>query len=233
MLAAALHRMLVRPTSSTVARLCCTVMTAAPTADELRAWRAGTETAGWIHLNSAGAAPAAAATHEAMVAHLELERTIGGYAAAAHLKRIGRDPRAAVAALLSCDENEIALAESAQVAWVKAFYSMEFRPGDRILCWTSEYAGNAIAFLQQGKRLGATVEVLPMRPNGLVDVEALASALASEREGGRTLVALTHVQTGESTIQPAAEVGALAQAHGVPTLWLEPWTRSSVPIWSL
>ncbi|KAL1504504.1 hypothetical protein AB1Y20_010907 [Prymnesium parvum] len=186
----------------------------APTQAELDRWRSGISSAGWVHLNSAGAAPVSAAAHEAISSHLELERTMGGYAAmAARAEAGGRDARAALATLLSCDADEVALVESAQVGWAKAFYSLAFLPSDRILCWSSEYAGNAVAYLQQARRHGVAIEVLPMRRDGRVDVDALAAALRRET-AGRTLVALTHVQTGESTVQPAEEVGALAKAHG-------------------
>ena len=56
-----------------------------------------------------------------------------------------------------------------------AWGSLQLRAGDRILCWSSEYAGNAVAMLQAVKQTGAVLTVLPMRPDGLVDVEALYS----------------------------------------------------------
>ena len=81
-----------------------------PTVDELASWRAGIETAGWVHLNSAGAAPAHAKVHNDMVAFLELERTIGGYAAVAHRKKAGgTDARAAIGELINCAADEVAL----------------------------------------------------------------------------------------------------------------------------
>ena len=182
-------------------------MAEAATAVELKAWRAGIESADWVHLNSAGAAPTHQRVHDEMVAFLELERRIGGYAAAAKHRAAAKtiDARILIGQLLNCDPDEVALCESAQVAWAKAVYSMNFRPGDRILCWTSEYAGNAVAFLQQAKRSGAIVEVLPMLENGCVDTNSLKLALSAHNPG-RCLVALTHVQTRESTIQPAREV---------------------------
>lgn len=73
------------------------------------------------------------------------------------------------------------------------------------------------------------MKVLPMRSNGLVDVEALSRAL-EEARGGRTLVALTHVQTGESTIQPAAEVGAVAKAYGATFLLDSCQTIGQLPL---
>ena len=57
-----------------------------------------------VHMNAAGAAPVADETHAAVLAHLELERAIGGYAAAA---RSPNDARGALAALLGCDADEV------------------------------------------------------------------------------------------------------------------------------
>ena len=190
-----------------------------PSAEELRSWRAGTESAGWVHMNAAGASPMHSMAHDAMVAHLELERDVGGYRAAevfaAEAFDSGRELRAAVGQLIGCDADEVALVESAQAAWAKAFYSMDFRQGDRVLCFEAEYAGNAVAYLQAAKRTGCTVQVLPMRANGVADLAALEAALATPpTAAARTLVSLSHVQTDSSVVQPAAEVGALAKAHG-------------------
>ena len=57
-----------------------------------------------------------------MVRHLELERTIGAYAAAADSSV--PNAKKAIAQLLKCDEEEVALAESAQRAWALAFSSI-------------------------------------------------------------------------------------------------------------
>ena len=100
------------------------------------------------------------------------------------------------------------MTESAQSAWAKAFASIEV---DQIFCWESEYAGNAVAFLQSERR-GVELKVLPMRANGVVDLEALEDGLSSSEKS--TLIALTHVQTNSSIIQPAAAVGRLARKHG-------------------
>eukprot|EP01104_Vermistella_antarctica_P001236 TRINITY_DN1129_c1_g1_i1.p1 TRINITY_DN1129_c1_g1~~TRINITY_DN1129_c1_g1_i1.p1 ORF type:complete len:420 (+),score=78.74 TRINITY_DN1129_c1_g1_i1:191-1450(+) len=160
----------------------------------------------WVLMNAAGASPVAAATHSAIVTHLELERTVGGYSAADMSPSRAHD---AIASLLGCDEDEVAVLDSAQAAWARAFYSLTFRAGDRILCFESEYSGNAIAFLQAAKHTGVTVEVLAMRTDGIVDIDALAKALGNRRPESRQVVALTHIQTDSSVVQPAEAVGQL------------------------
>jgi cysteine desulfurase/selenocysteine lyase len=193
-------------------------LTDAPTAAELARWREGTDGADFIHMNAAGASPMPAIAHDAVIAHFELERDIGGYAAAGpdksrHLH--GTDCHAAVAELLGVGADEIALLESAQAAWARAFYSLRFSgPSDRILCFESEYAGNAVAFLQAARRTGVSIEVLPMRADGVADIDSLRLKLERPNAGGRDLVALTHVASDGSIVQPAAEIGALTREHG-------------------
>mmetsp|Transcript_52423 Transcript_52423/g.122309 ORF Transcript_52423/g.122309 Transcript_52423/m.122309 type:complete len:464 (+) Transcript_52423:183-1574(+) len=180
---------------------------------ELAKWRSGFtpwEQGGWIHMNAAGASPMAEEVHAAMLAHFDLERQKGGYEAA----KSCTDVRAVAADLLGCAAEEIALTESAQSAWARAFYSLQFRDGDRIFCWTSEYAGNAVAFLQAARQNQVKLEILPMRRDGLVDVDALRNALASMPKTSRALVALTHIQTNSSIVQPAELVGSIAREHG-------------------
>ena len=130
----------------------------------------------FVHMNAAGAAPVSDETHSAILSHLELERSIGAYAAAA---RSPNDARGALAELLGCDDEEVALCDSAQAAWARAFYSLEFRVGDRIICWESEYGGNAVAFLQAARRTGVAVEILPMREDGIADMAALERTLTA------------------------------------------------------
>ncbi|MGZ4521635.1 MAG: aminotransferase class V-fold PLP-dependent enzyme, partial [Mycobacteriaceae bacterium] len=111
------------------------------------------------HLNNAGASLQPSAVTNAVIAHLQLESTMGGYEAAARAAANVENTYAAVAQLLSCATNEIALVENATRAWDMAFYSMTFAPGDRILTTSAEYASNAIALLHVAQRTGAQVEV--------------------------------------------------------------------------
>jgi selenocysteine lyase/cysteine desulfurase len=78
-----------------------------------------------------------------------------------------------------------------------------------------EYAGNAVAFLQLGARTGVSVEVIPMREDGIVDLCKLEQTLQTPPAGahGRVVVALTHVNTNSSIVQPAATVGALCSKY--------------------
>jgi selenocysteine lyase/cysteine desulfurase len=95
-----------------------------------------------------------------------------------------------------------------------AFYSFGFRPGDRILTAQAEYASNYIALKQVADRTGAAIEVIPDDEYGQVDVEALEQMLDERVK----LVSLVHVPSQGGLVNPAAAVGRLTRAAGVPLL---------------
>ena len=66
-------------------------------------------------------------------------------------------------------------------------------------------------FLRAKKKYGVHLHVLPMQSDGVVDLQSLQDGLSSLPSSARSLVALTHVQTNSSIIQPAAAVGEIAQ----------------------
>jgi selenocysteine lyase/cysteine desulfurase len=179
--------------------------------------RARAETPGCAHvahLNNAGASLMPEPVLEAMLGHLRLEATIGGYEAAAREHERIDSTYDAIAQLIGCARDEVAVVENATRAWDMAFYSLRFEPGDRILCARSEYESNFVAFLQVCARTGAVVEPVPDDEHGRLSVDALRS-LMDERV---KLIAITHVPATGGLVNPAAEVGAVARAAGVPFL---------------
>jgi selenocysteine lyase/cysteine desulfurase len=152
---------------------------------------------------------------EATIAHLRLEAEIGGYEAHDRAGEQIERTYAALAELIGARRSEIALVENATRAWDLAFYSFRFQPGDRILCARAEYASNVIALLQVARRTGAEVVYVPNDEHGQLSTEALGGLLD---DGRVKLVAITHVPTHGGLVNPAAEVGRLTRAAGVPYL---------------
>ncbi|MFB6249777.1 MAG: aminotransferase class V-fold PLP-dependent enzyme [Salinibacter sp.] len=180
--------------------------------DVVRADTPGTENV--LHFNNAGAALPPRPVLDAQVDHLEREAAVGGYEAEAEAEERLAHTYDAVARMLGCAPEEVALVENATRAWDMAFYGMPFEPGDRILTSRSAYASNHIACLQVAERTGAEVEVVPSVASGAIDVDALRSRM----DDRVALIALTHVPTNGGLVNPAAEVGAVAQTAGVPLL---------------
>jgi selenocysteine lyase/cysteine desulfurase len=167
-----------------------------------------------VHLNNAGAALMPTPVIDAIIDHVRLEARVGAYEAAALAHDALEHTYDAVAELIGAQRGEIALVENATRAWDMAFYSLPFEPGDRIITSTAEYASNAIALLQVARRTGAIVDVVPDDESGQLSLEALERTIQDRTR----LIAITHVPTQGGLVNPAAEVGALARAAGVPYL---------------
>ncbi|MEA2010821.1 MAG: aminotransferase class V-fold PLP-dependent enzyme [Actinomycetota bacterium] len=166
------------------------------------------------HFNNAGASLMPRPVLETITGYLEEESRLGGYeTASAHAEDLEAVYHT-VARLIGADQSEIALADSATRAWDLAFTAMRFSEGDRILTTTSEYASNVIAFLQVAERTGVSVEVVPDRATGEIDVDAL-DAMIDDRV---RLIAINHMPTNGGLVNPAADVGRVANEHGIPYL---------------
>ena len=182
---------------------------------DLERMRADTPaTARRAYLHNAGAALMPRPVIEAVKRHLDLEAEIGGYAAAAQEAGRLEGTYRSVARLINAAPEEIALAESATAAWQRAFYSQRFEPGDRILTAEAEYAANYVAFLQTARRTGAVIDVVPGDETGALDVAALERMVDRRVK----LIAITWVPTNGGLRNPAAAVGRVARAHGIPYL---------------
>ncbi len=170
------------------------------------------------HLNNAGAALPPSQVTDAVIAHLRREAELGGYEAAEAAADQVDGTYDAIARLLGCGVDEVAVVENATRAWDMAFYAMSFKPGERILTAHAEYASNVIAFLQVAARTGAVVEVVDDDEHGQLSVADLRRRLDSAHGGEVGLIAMTHVPTHGGLVNPAEEVGAVAREAGVPFL---------------
>ncbi len=166
------------------------------------------------HLLACGSALMPKSVVDAIVSHTQLEAQIGGYEA--HARQSDQMDRVyhSMAGHIGASAREIALMENATVAWCHAFYALPLKPGSRILTCEAEYAANYVAFLQRAKRDDLTIEVVPSDDRGELDLAALERAMGDDVG----VVAITWVPTNGGLVNPAAEVGRIAKAHGVPYL---------------
>jgi selenocysteine lyase/cysteine desulfurase len=182
--------------------------------------RARAETPGCldrVFLDSAGSSLPPAPVLEAVVGHLRREADVGGYVAEEERAAELAGVREALARLLGCAAEDVALVDSATRAWTQLFYAVPLAAGDRILLSRAEYASNAIAALQRARQHGARVDVVPADPSGELDLDALERML-DERV---RIVSLVHVPTNGGLVNPVAEATELvhrAAAGGVVLL---------------
>ena len=173
------------------------------------------------HLNNAGASLPPDPVLRAGVDFLREEAVLGGYEAAEAAEARGdlRRPYSALASLLGCTPQEVAVVQSATAAWQQVFYGLDLGPSDEVLFSEAEYGSNFIAALQCRRRRGCGVRVVPNDAHGQLDVEVLETMLRDRSRGrGRTVVAVTHIPTSSGTVNPAADIGAACARHGAPFL---------------
>ncbi|MFL5928063.1 MAG: aminotransferase class V-fold PLP-dependent enzyme [Gaiellaceae bacterium] len=192
--------------------------------DRVRAETPGVEHV--AHLNNAGAALPPRRVHDAVVDHLCREAEIGGYEAAAEREDRWERTYDALAELIGAERGEIAVVENATRAWDMAFYAFRFEPGDLVLTGRAEYASNWIALKQVADRTGASIEIVPDDEHGQFDVSALQGMLDERVK----LVSLVHVPTQSGLVNPAAAVGRVTRAAGVPLLLDACQSAGQVPL---
>ncbi len=163
-----------------------------------------------LHFNNAGSSLMPQSVLDSMVAYLRLEAMIGGYEAAGKTTAL-ETVYDRIAELLNCQRDEVALIENATRAWDMAFYSIPFRPGDRILTDYAAYASSYIAFLQVQRRFGVEITAVSNDHHGQISIEALRQQMDDRVK----LIAITHQPTNGGLVNPAAEVGKVAREAGV------------------
>ncbi|PRW58845.1 aminotransferase class V [Chlorella sorokiniana] len=170
---------------------------------------------GLVHLNNAGCSIPMHATLAAVQDYLAREASDGGYEVFDASVDALRRPYTALATLLNCRPEEIAVLTSATAAWQQVLYGLAWgwRPGDRVLTSVHEYGSNAIALLQLAGRTGVSLEVIPETPDGDINTAALQRMLGSSPKP--VLVAISHIPTSSGQVYDAAAVGALCRQAGV------------------
>ncbi|GAB6050501.1 cysteine desulfurase [Hydrogenophilus islandicus] len=97
---------------------------------------------------------------------------------------------------------------------VAASFGSRFQAGDEVILSAMEHHANIVPWQLLRERTGITLKVIPMDSTGTLILEALPELITPRTR----LVAVTHVSNALGTINPVAEVVAIAHARGVPVL---------------
>jgi cysteine desulfurase/selenocysteine lyase len=160
-----------------------------------------------LHFNNAGSSLMPKMVLDAVKEHLDLEARIGGYEAAALAMPKWERAYDAIATMLNCHRDEVAIMDNASRAWELTFHAVPLKSGDRILTSHAEYVSNWLAFLLVQERTGCSVELVPDDEHGQIDIAALRSMMDERVK----LVAITHVPSSNGLINPVEEVGAIVR----------------------
>jgi len=174
-----------------------------------------------IHLNNAGAGLMPDGVTQAVVAHTQLEATIGGYEAAAAQAEAIRQFYMQAGRLINSKPSNIAFTASATDSYTRALSSIPFRAGDVILTDTDDFISNQIQFLSCQKRFGVKIVHIQNDLRGGVDLQDLDQKLWALQP---RLLAITHIPTNSGLMQPVKAIGEIygryLQAHGDKTWYI-------------
>jgi len=202
-----------------------------------------------VQLNHAGASPSPISVSKRVQEHALFEQAVGGYAAQNEVANELLTVYESVATLVQAKDptNEIALVESATVAWTRLFYAfcqhllgtMTTTREKQAVIWISEaeYAANVVAACHWARtHPGWTVRILPStkdsvtgKSNSKVDVVRFAEILDGPLADQAALVCVTHIPTNSGIVNPVEEIGSLVAKHnekhqssrldGMPSIW--------------
>ena len=165
-----------------------------------------------VYLNHAGCSKVSRQTLETILRHHELEAALGVYAAAKGAASERQAFYTLAADLVGADPSDIVYTDSHTTGWENALRRVKVGPGDVLLTSRSEWGGNLKALQALAQTHGAHVQLMPVTSKGTVCVERLAKQLNPRVK----LVSLTWLGSNGGEIEPAAEIGRLAQSHGIP-----------------
>ena len=169
-----------------------------------------------VHLNHAGSSLPPQVVLDTQIEHLRREASRGGYEAARDVAADEVAVYTSIATMLGAHPREIARTEHATAAWNAAFWSIPMRAGQRIITHDHDYGANWVAFLRAVEVRGVKIDQIPSDPDGQIDLDRLAAALARPDEVA--VVSLAWIPTSGGLVNPAAAVGELTERASVPFL---------------
>lgn len=88
------------------------------------------------------------------------------------------------------------------------------KEGDEIVISTVEHHSNIVPWQMMCQRKGATLKVIPMDDNGVLDIAAYEAMLNEKVR----IVCCSHVSNVLGTVNPVCDVIRIAHEHGIPVL---------------
>jgi cysteine desulfurase/selenocysteine lyase len=125
--------------------------------------------------------------------------------------------RREAAALLGGAESELVLTSGTTMALnlvAASFGPLKLGHGDAILLSGMEHHANIVPWQLLAQRVGARIEVVPVLDDGTLDLAALDRLLAPPVK----LLGLAHVSNVLGTINPVADICAMARSRGIATV---------------
>jgi selenocysteine lyase/cysteine desulfurase len=165
-----------------------------------------------IHLNTAGSGLMPEPVVEAMTECVRREAAAGCYETEGHYDDIlQRGVYQRLGRLLGAPGSgeDVAVFDSATRAWWSVVSRLDLGPTDRVWVTPYEYAGNLISLFTVRDRTGCTIETIPLRAGGDLDLDWIAANISDQV----ALVSVTHIPSGCGIVNPVAEIGRILRPY--------------------
>lgn len=162
-----------------------------------------------IHFNNAGSSLPPRPVLERVIEHLELEARVGGYEAADAVDEEARQFYSQAARFIHAQSpHEIAFTQSSTAAFHTLISAIPLCSKDRVIMFQHEYVSNHLTLLHLQKKLGFSIDVIPLDRSGNIDLDVLQQKM----DHSVKVVVLDHMPTQSGALSPAEEVGAIVKA---------------------
>jgi cysteine desulfurase/selenocysteine lyase len=176
--------------------------------------------AGWAYLDTAATAQKPQAVIDAIAGGYDTTYATvhrGVYARSADMTIAYEAARAKVARFIGGRPEECVFVRGATEGInlvAQCWAATQLKAGDRILLSTLEHHSNIVPWQMVAERLGAAIDVLPLTPDGRIDLDAAERILTPAHK----LVALAHVSNVLGSVLDARRAVRLARAVGAKLL---------------
>ena len=175
-----------------------------------------------VYLDHAATTPMVPAAVEAMTSHLlEVGNPSSLHASGRHARRIVEESRETIAQAMNCRPGEVVFTsggtESDNLALKGIFWARraEDPRRTRVLSTAIEHHAVLDPLHWLAASDGADVELLPVSPEGVLDLESLKDSVARDPESV-ALISVMWANNEVGSLQPIDEVVALAAEHQIP-----------------
>jgi len=141
----------------------------------------------------------------------------GDYELSRHATEQFEQARIKVARFVNAQKEEIIFTKGSTdgINFIASTWAMtELKDGDEILVTELEHNSNILPWLQVSKKTGAVVKIIPVLPQGELDMKELEHLLTTKTK----LVALTHCSNAIGMVTDLSDIIARAHAKGARVL---------------
>jgi L-cysteine/cystine lyase len=187
-------------------------------------------TAAGIYLNAGTCGPIPRESARAAAEVAERELAVGRAHLAAYEELLVRmdEARGALAAVLGTSVDRVAITRSTTEGMNAAVWSIDWRPGDRVVTTNHEHPGLTGPLAMIRDRRGVVVDVVDIGDGG--DDERTLAAMEIALRRGPRLLAFSHVLWSTGAVLPARRLVDLARSYRVPVAIDGAQSAGAIPV---